>query len=292
MQKKHPKLIAHRGNSSQAPENTLAAFVQALRIPVDYLECDVQLSKEGIPVVFHDSTLERISPNSYPENINELTLNEIKLIDAGSWFSTDFSDQRIITLEELLSLPRGRTGIMLEVKEETFLACSMGKHIGDVIKKMAPMQQMRGPLLVGSLSPNVLLCLEAYMPQQPLMPIVRNISDLSIFRSLHAKHYAFKYDIITSEMIDEFHSEGIAVWAWTVDDKDTAYLLTEMGIDGIITNHPKKMVALCHPSRERIGSFVQSIFNPLSSSNPGSSPLKNNPLKQRIKQNPLKKTVL
>lgn len=281
---KKPKLIAHRGNSSQAPENTLAAFIQAIRIPVDFIECDVQLSKEGVPVVIHDGTLKRITRDHNLQKVDELTLEEIKQIDAGSWFDADFSNQRIITLEELLRLPRRQIGIMLEVKEETFLACSMGKQVGDVIKKMAPYQGKSGPILVGSLSPNVLLCLEAYMPQQPLIPIVRDLKDLEDFSSLHAKHYAFKYSLLTKELIESFHEEGVEVWAWTIDDKDTAYELTEMGLDGIITNQPKKMVSLCHPERENVGSLATSIFNQLMEADPERSDQIFNQLKKRVQK--------
>jgi len=260
---KRPKLIAHRGNSSQTPENTLAAFISAIRIPVDYIECDVQLSKDGVPVVIHDGTFHRITCDMNVNKVNELTIEEIKEIDAGSWYSPEFSNQRILTLEELLQLPRGRIGVMLEVKQETFLACSMGKHVGDVIKKMSSYSRKYGPILVGSLSPNVLLCLEAYLPQQPLLPIVKDLNDLNEFSSMRAKHYAFKYSLLNQEIIDEFHKEGIEVWAWTVDEKDTAYELMEMGLDGLITNHPKKMTSLCHPSRESVGAVATTVFNEL-----------------------------
>lgn len=283
-----PKLIAHRGNSSQAPENTLAAFIQAIRVPVDFIECDVQLSKEGVPVVFHDGTLQRITRDHNMQKVDELTLEEIKEIDAGSWFDESFSNQRIITLEELLRLPRGKIGIMLEVKEETFIACSMGKQIGDVIKKMAPYQRNYGPIIIGSLSPNVLLCLEAYMPQQPLIPIVRDLNDLSDFGSLHAKHYAFKYSLLTKELIEKFHHEGIQVWAWTIDDKDTAYELVGMGLDGIITNHPKKMVSLCHPSRESVSSLALSIFDQLVDA----GPKKRNQIFKQLKKSLKDKKIL
>lgn len=251
MSNKGPKLIAHRGNSSQAPENTPIAFKEAIRIPVDFLECDVQLSKEGIPVVVHDATVCRITEQRVPTPINEMTIEEIKKIDAGSWFGSAYGDQKILTLEEFLFIPRGRIGVMLEVKEETFAVCSMGKNVGDVLKKVEPQLKKYGPVLVGSLYPNVLLCLHAYLPEQPLIPIVKDLEDLEIFRTLQPTHYAFKYDLLTQNLIDELHSEEAKVWTWTVDDKDTAYKLVQMGVDGLITNHPKKMVSFCHPDREK-----------------------------------------
>ncbi|ADI38264.1 putative glycerophosphoryl diester phosphodiesterase yhdW [Waddlia chondrophila 2032/99] len=260
MLNKTPKLIAHRGNSSQAPENTLAAFISAIQIPVDYIECDVQLSKDGVPVIIHDGTFHRITNETHPNKVNELLLEEIKLIDTGSWFDTSYSNQRVLTLEELLLFPKGKIGVMVEVKEETFLACSMGKQIGDVIKRVTPRISQYGPILLGSLSPNVLLCLEAYLPQQALLPIVKDLEDLDDFRPIHAKHYAFKHTLLNEEMILEFHQNGIEVWAWTIDDKDTAFQLAALGLDGLITNQPKKMTGICHPSREMVDNVANVVF--------------------------------
>ncbi len=266
--KSRTTLIAHRGNSSQAPENSLAAFIEAIRIPVDYLECDVQLSKEGIPVVIHDGTFSRITNNLNLNNVNELTVKEIKEIDSGSWFGEKFFNQRIMTLEEFIQLPKGKVGVMLEVKEETFLERSMGMRIADVIKKNHDFIKNSGPLLVGSLNPNVLLCTAAYLPEQPLIPIVRDLNDLKEFSALRAHYYAFRYNLITAEIIEEYNGKGIQIWAWTVDDKDTAFNLMQMGVDGIISNHPKKMVSLCHPDRKAVGELAQRVFDKLLKAKP------------------------
>lgn len=249
------KVIAHRGNSSQAPENTLVSFQEALKLHVDFIECDVQISKDGVPVVVHDGTFSRITNEKHPHPINDLTLDEILKIDAGSWFSPDFAHQRILTLEDFLKIPRGPVGAMLEIKEDTFIACALGKNISDIIKNAERHISEWGPLIVGSLSPNVLLCLEAYLPQQPLIPIVRNLDDIKIFNSLHAKHWAFKRTLLTKEIIDELHDKECDVWVWTVDDKNEAHAFIEMGVDGIITNQPKKMVALCQSIGEADLSF-------------------------------------
>ncbi len=241
---RHPQVIAHRGNSSQFPENTYLAFREALQIGVDYLECDVQLSKDAVPVVIHDGTFHRITKDRSPHSVNELDLEQIKAIDAGSWFDPRFADQRILTLSEFLSMPKGKTGVMLDLKEETISECGLAKIVGDAIVQSKHTIPHIGPILVGSLNPGTLLCLKAYLPEQQFIPIVGNLDHWNDFRSLRAKHYAVSEALVTREIVDELHHEGAEVWVWTVDDKTSAIHLIEMGIDGLITNHPKKMMAL------------------------------------------------
>lgn len=241
---RHPKVIAHRGNSAQAPENTFIAFRQAIKLQVDFLECDVQLSKDSMPVVIHDGTFHRITNNFTHHSIDELDLEEIRQIDAGSWFDAKFSEERILTLKELLCLPRGKIGLMLDIKEETVSECGLAKVVGDIIVSCMPFMHQYGPVLVGSLNPQTLLCLKAYLPEQQFIPIIGNLDHWDDFRSIDAMHYAIKDHFITSELINLVHRDGAEIWAWTVDDKSRAAELIELGIDGLITNHPKKMMAL------------------------------------------------
>ncbi len=130
------KVIAHRGNSAHAPENTLIAFKQAIEFKVNFLECDVQLTKDNVPVVMHDKTFHRITAERRRHEVNRMTLEEITNIDAGSWFNEKFSDQRILTLKEFLTLPKGPIGMMLDIKKETVTECDLANVVGDVIKKV------------------------------------------------------------------------------------------------------------------------------------------------------------
>ena len=133
---------------------------------------------------------------------------------------------------------------MLEIKEETFAECDMGKIISKVLYALEPQIKQHGPILVGSLNPIVLRCLEPFLPNQAFIPIVKEASQIEHFSSLHAAHYALHYSIAKRKLINELHDQGCEVWAWTVDDKTTATKLARRGIDGLITNHPKKLMPL------------------------------------------------
>ncbi len=234
------KVIAHRGNSCQAPENTIASFRQAVNIGVEFLECDVQLSKDGVPMVIHDSTFHRITSEKNAVEVDQLPLKKIKEFDAGLWFRKRYKGEKIPTLEEFFNLPKKNIGIMLDIKEETVKDCFLAKKVGDLIKETSH----HTPIIVGSLSPNILLCLEAYLPEQKFIPIIEKEEQFREFEVIQAKHYALHYSLAKRKKIEELHEKGIEVWVWTVDDKPTAMRLVDRGVDGIITNRPKKMMGM------------------------------------------------
>lgn len=238
------KVIAHRGNSAQCPENTRISFLEAIQLKVDFLEGDIQFSRDGVPIVIHDATFYRITQSGSEHPVNALDLKEIQNIDAGSWFDIGFADERILTLEEFLCLPRGNTGIMLDVKEETFTDKEMAKIIRNILFSVGEKRLGHGPILIGSLNSHLLLNLETFLPGQTFIPIVKSTDELDGFQEINSQYYALKHTIVTSQLVDKLHDQGHQVWAWTVDDKNLAKKLIDKGIDGIITNHPKKMLNL------------------------------------------------
>jgi len=125
----------------------------------------------------HDKTFHRITAERRRHEVNQMTLEEITNIDAGSWFNEKFSDQRILTLKEFLTLPKGPIGMMLDIKKETVTECDLANVVGDVIKKV----KTPGSIIAGSLNPDILLCLEAYLPQQSFIPIIPSISMFNEF---------------------------------------------------------------------------------------------------------------
>lgn len=234
----HIKIIAHRGNSSQAPENTNAAFELAMNYGVDFLECDVQMTKDDIPVIIHDGCFSRTTGKKFLNKINEVDLSEIREIDIGSWFHKNFSSETILTLEEFLCLANGKVGVMLDLKEETILNKEQIVKIGCIIKKYYN-SNSQFQLLVGSLKSEILHIIKEVIPEKQLLPIVEFDRQLNEFNGLQTKIYALYYPIVKKKIIDDLHSRGIEVWAWVVDDAPQAKKLIANGIDGLITNTPQ-----------------------------------------------------
>jgi glycerophosphoryl diester phosphodiesterase len=108
-------VIAHRGFSGRYPENTLKAFEEALKLPIDAVELDVRRTKDGVLVVIHDETVDRTTNGK--GKVRDLTWSEIQKLDAGSWKGKEFAGERIPRLEEALQLINARVVVFLEIKE-------------------------------------------------------------------------------------------------------------------------------------------------------------------------------
>jgi len=200
-------IIAHRGNSSEAPENTLLAFQQAFDLGVDYVECDVQLSKRGIPILTHDLT-----------------------------------DDERPSLHELLEILPSEVGLMIDVKRESYRGGEMIRAIAKDLYDFPRLKDTPKPLLIGSLDPKILQEIEHVLKGYTSIAIVEYDSDLPKFFSLQTTFYALYDKWVTEAIIQQLHARGKVVWIWTVDEVDKAGSLASWGADGIITNRPRGML--------------------------------------------------
>lgn len=170
--------IAHRGASAYAPEHTLAGYRMAMEMDADYVEQDLQMTKDGVLICMHDTALERttnveeVFPDRFRKSdhaqggktwpVPDFTLEEIQQLDAGSWFDPEFAGARVPTFQEALDLIKGKSGIYPELKEPSFYAGYGMNMVDAVIKQLAangldtPKGQARTPVLIQSFSPEAL----------------------------------------------------------------------------------------------------------------------------------------
>ncbi len=243
-------IIAHRGNSSEAPENTFAAFLSAEKTNADFIECDVHLNKEQIPIVIHDRYLCRTINSPYPIAVEEISLNQLESFDAGSWYSEQFKGQKIPILSTVLNTKFGQTGLFIEVKTGSAPNEIIAQKIIETINK-SPSKTV----LIGSMSPEILREVRKISPRQPIIAIINSISTLKPHRKNRPNFYAVESSLISSELVRVIHDEGRLIWAWTVNDPDDARALIAMNIDGIITDQPRKMHHI------RISSLTTTFYN-------------------------------
>jgi glycerophosphoryl diester phosphodiesterase len=246
-----PKIIAHRGDSSSAPENTLSSIRKALALHVDYIEIDVRLSKDGIPVVVHDETLIRtgrihhgeqssISDGSDPF-IHEMTLNEIKRFDVGRWFHDSFIGEPVPTLEEVLQEDWQKTGLMIEIKE-----CDQSPTliVEAIFKVLNRMSFLPSNLMIGSFCLQTITEIKKRLtPLDPIARVIGIAEDLEMiphFLQNDVKCFALCQSILSPELVSELNEQDVDVWTFTVDDHHFAQKLVSYGVSGIISNTPSK----------------------------------------------------
>lgn len=242
-----PQIIAHRGASHEAPENTLAAIERAIALKVDSVEIDIRLSKDGIPVVLHDPSAARLTGVKNAPPIHLLTLAEIQQIDVGRSFSNSFTGEKIPSLREVLELNWNQTELMIEIKEGKQHHKVIVQALFDVlaqIKKPSPQ------LLIGSFSSEILKEVSSYLPsylqgadsKARLIGIVEKPLLIEPFIAENIKHLALWYKLVTPDLVRALKDKGIKIWSFTIDDVKTAEFLISIGVSGIISNNPKRML--------------------------------------------------
>ncbi len=234
-----PRVIGHRGVAAHAPENTLAGFKAAAAFGLEWVEFDVRLSKDGVPVLVHDDTLERTSDGTGP--VVTQTVNELKRLDAGSWFDARFAGETILTLAEALDVIHD-LGMRpnIEVKANPGEAWHTGRVVGATLDEAWPPGRPR-PLV----SSFVLRCLLGFRQARPDLPTALNVWRRSRWQwSLGASllgctsvHFSARH--VTDRQIRAVKTAGRQVVCYTVNDAATARSLFARGIDAVFTDAPE-----------------------------------------------------
>lgn len=229
-------IIAHRGASFEAPENTLSAIQKSLDLGADLIEIDVRLCKGNIPVVIHDSVLYRTTNLRKAAIVEELTLDELQRLDAGSWFGKDFVHERIPTLAEVLALDFGKTGLMIEIKEGAYSADQIAGQVVSVVSEHPCVRA------IGSFSEDIVDELLKTDHSWDVIGIVENLQSLEKFRVRKLKRYGIWYPLLNPTIIQTLHEEGAQIWTFTVDDLAKIRFLESIHVDGVITNNPRQLL--------------------------------------------------
>ncbi len=232
-----PIIEAHRGDSTNAPENTLAAFRAAIELQVPWIELDIHPSRDGALIVMHDKTVDRTTNGSGA--IADLTLEEISRLDAGSWFDARFVGEHVPQLRDVFDLvaPAG-TLINIEIK-----AAPPGLNVtGGVIELLRAYGKAR-EYVVSSFDLGALLEVQAAAPEITLAligggPDILEKAKQHGFAWVHPHHLS-----VDADYIAEAHALGKRVNVWTVDDPETLPAWTAIGVDMICTNRPAVMLA-------------------------------------------------
>lgn len=230
-----PVIYAHRGASSAAPENTMASFKKALESGADGIELDVHLSREGFLVVAHDEKVERTSNGT--GYIKDKTLEELKQLDFGGWFSPEFKNERIPVLDEVLELIRGWDGILnVEIKSGVIMYPGIEKKLIDLIRKFG----MSERTIISSFNHYALV--ESKKEAPDIKTAILYSSGMykpwEYARRVGAEAIHPIFYNIVPEIMAGCRENGVMVNTWTVDRPADIKKMAEAGVDGIITNTP------------------------------------------------------
>ncbi|WP_419891887.1 glycerophosphodiester phosphodiesterase [Paenibacillus xylanexedens] len=208
--------VAHRGFSSIAPENTMAAFLMAMERPeVQWMELDVQLSRDGVPVIIHDFTVDRTTNGK--GLVREIDWADLQRLDAGAWKNKSYKGERIPALSELLDRSCGRVRLNIELKTQGNMYPGLPATVIHEVRK----RHMQNDVVITSFEPAALIEVKKLAPEirTGLIIDARPGDLLTALRQMNCTFLSIGYTNVDKSLMNEMRSAGIRVMAWTVDDK-------------------------------------------------------------------------
>ncbi|MDX3236234.1 glycerophosphodiester phosphodiesterase family protein [Streptomyces sp. ME03-5709C] len=230
-------VLSHRGNDSVAPENTMPAIITSTRAGADYLEFDIVMTKDGVPVVMHDDSVDRTTTGT--GNVRDMTLAQIKALDAGSKFDPLYAGTRVPTLEEVLAYAeRTHSGLLLEYKGNW--ALPQVQLTVDMLQRYHQLDT----LLVQSFSTSTLKAFSQLAPDVPtILDFTTPPADpLGALAAVGAEAInVTNTAAVNPDFLAKLHGAGKGVLVYTVNSAADWRRLTDLGVDGIITDRPDRL---------------------------------------------------
>ncbi len=234
-------IIGHRGAAGLAPENTLAGIDKAVELGIGWVELDVTLLGDGLPVMFHDSRLHRTTNGK--GYINKVSGREAGLLDAGGWFSDEYAGEKIPGLFETLELiKQSNLGLNLELKPN---GCDIQQLSEKVIDIISQTSFPREKLLVSSFNYDILELYQAQSDHQLgclFERLPRNWKVLA--ENVGAVSIHLNANKITEKKVVQIKDAGYEIYCYTVNDPDKALVLKDWGVDGVFSDYPQQLTGI------------------------------------------------
>lgn len=231
-------VIAHRGASGQAPENTAAAIRAAFDSGIAWVELDVSQLRDGTLVIWHDDDLRRCSNGQGA--LDECCWSDVEPLDCGTWFDSRFRNERMLTLEQALRLIKDlHMGINLELKAHTGDPCH---YIDGVERRLQKVGIDDRKLLVSSFDPELLSLMKTHAPQRPLGVLTEAVHDdtWALANSLGARAIVAEHTRLSPEQVHQSRRRGYEVVTYTVNDPQQAVALIQAGLNAVISDFPAR----------------------------------------------------
>ena len=254
MNKTKPLIIAHRGSSANAPENTLTAFQKAIDEKADGIEFDVRLAKDNVPVIFHDSTLKRMT--EIKRRADDFTADELSRMDVGSWFNlafpaksnVEFSIETIPTFRQILEFLNGYQGTLyVELKGRRETMPTLVEAVASLIEK----SDLQSKIIVKSFKLEAIEIVKNRLPEirtaalfEPkiLALLGKKKRLLDEAKRFRADEISLHYSMATEKFVRRARENNFSVAIWTANNPKWVRRAFDYGINAVITNYPAELL--------------------------------------------------
>ncbi|MCK5645385.1 MAG: hypothetical protein KAH97_01315 [Anaerolineales bacterium] len=229
-------VIAHRGASAYAPENTMAAFIRAFEIGADAVELDAKLTKDGVIAIIHDGSLDRTTTGN--GRVNSINYREIRELDAGKKFSKEFEGERVPSLREVFEYTANRIRVNIELTNYTSVWDNLPEKVIELVTEFG----IENEILISSFSPIALIKSKRIMPDLPIGLLVHEKEPklIGYLKKIITRYEFFhpQETLIQQKNVNEYLETNKSLIAWTVNEPGRIKELLTLGIAGIITDVP------------------------------------------------------
>ena len=239
-------LIAHRGASGHAPENTLAAFKKAVALGATFIETDLQLTRDARLVAIHDETVNRTTNGKGA--VHDMTLADLRRLDAGSWFGSEYAGERIPTLAEILEFAKKHDVVFyLEMKPGGSWG---GEHA--LISTLRDSGQVARTVII-SFDPNILATVRKIEPTVMTALLYDGQVEKPLEQALEigARQLAVRGDLVSPWLLTAARKKDLQVVCWTVNHSAHMRVLMAAGVDGIMSDYPDRLAAASKKSKPK-----------------------------------------
>jgi glycerophosphoryl diester phosphodiesterase len=232
--------VAHRGASGYAPENTIASYDKAIEMKADFIEIDLQLSKDGRIMVIHDDSVERTTNGK--GNVRDLTFQQLRNLDAGSWFHDSFAGQKIPTFDEVLDRYIEKCGLLIELKSPA-LYPGIEQKVFDALASRGLIENRQTKVIVQSFDTHSMKRFHEIAPAIPIGVLVKfrpkGISNAQLDEyKTYANYVNPNKRLVSKKLIARIHEHDMKIIPYTIRDRKTAKAFLQLDLDGITTDFP------------------------------------------------------
>ncbi len=230
-------IVGHRGALGHAPENTLASFRMGLDLGCDLVETDIHLSRDGALVLMHDPEVSRTTNGK--GRIKDMTLAEIRRLDAGSWFHERFRGERVPVLGDLLEWAKKRIPVVIEIKGDPLPAQGIEAAL---LAELRRHNLVKDVMVIGFHHDS----LKRVKDMEPAVTVgltysCRLVDTVGAARATGADSVRPHWSYWSRELVDEVHKAGLTAHAWVANDEECTAYLAEMGIDSLGVDFPDRV---------------------------------------------------
>ncbi|RXZ68867.1 glycerophosphodiester phosphodiesterase [Agromyces albus] len=231
-------IVGHRGDRAEAPENTMASLERAMEA-LDFVETDVRLSRDGVPVLFHDTSLERVTGSRH--SVDELDFDELRRLDVGAWYGAEYAGERIPTLDEFLEALASRETARALVELKADWTPEEVRTVIDLVEQHG----LRGRIVLQSFSLETLFAVQQVSPTTPRIMLIRELpaEPVALAERLGVIGFGTTAASVTAVpgALEALHEAGIAVLCYTLNTHESWQEVSALGVDGIITDQPSEL---------------------------------------------------